>query len=164
MSTDFQVTPQEQAAILALRAKQAAAAQSALGAGSGASADADSPTLDTAGKVAAVEQELAPLLAPAFGAAAPAILAGASLATQAFTVIWRMFDKHTGHSSDHATIGDATQAAIVQMHAKHPGTLDNQSNPTAMEIMPVIKVGVAQVNAQPTPVLPVKADNISKTV
>jgi hypothetical protein len=163
MSTDFQVTPQEQAAILALRQKQADAQAAAVAAATPPPPLAAGDQASTLDKVTAVEQQLLPLLAAGFGETGAAIAAGASLATNLFTLFWRMHDKHTGHTSDHLTIGDAHQAAVVQMHTYHPAVLDSITNPTCIEITPVIKVGVAQVNAQPTPVLPAPADNNSKS-
>jgi hypothetical protein len=74
-----------------------------------------------------------------------------------------MFDKHTGHTSDHATLGEAQKAAAIQLQAKHGGAMTDSANQTTVDITPVIKVGVSDATKIVPAFVQMKADNLTKS-
>jgi hypothetical protein len=152
MSTQITLTPDELAEIQAQRAAQAAPAGNASALMAPDSAPPAAPAAQPSGVLSLVQALLSPVLAGVAGSKAAALAQLGEVGLGLGTVVWKMFNKHTGHTSYHPTLGDAQQAALVQFHTVHPGTLGDPANNTAMEITPVIKVGVPDALAQPKPV------------
>jgi hypothetical protein len=147
MSTDLQLTPTETAEILAQRA-------AASGGGATPAQPATPPTVTDAapsGKVSEVLTEagkVASLLST--GIAGPQAAAVGTLAAEIAKVgglVWKVVNPHTGATSKHPTLAAAKQAAVANLNAQHPTSVESASPNAAVEITPVISVTAADAAA-----------------
>lgn len=92
---------------------------------------------------------------PPAAAPAPGALA-AQVVPKVGTLTWKLYNPHSGQSSYHASQEEAEAAALKEMETKHAGCLENPNNPTAVEIVPVLQVGVKDVLAARAAAIEVK--------
>ena len=67
-------------------------------------------------------------------------------------VWWQLSGFHHGVIGTYKTLAEAQKACILHVHTKQPGTLASIKNPSTWEIIPVIRLTVSDITAQPAPV------------
>lgn len=135
-TTDLVLTTAEQAAVLA--ARRAAGGGPAL-----------TPVL---------QQLLTPSTPGALDATAAPAPVAAQVVPRVGTVAYKLYNPHSLQSAYYPTQEAAEAAALREMETKHTGCLANPDNPTKVEIIPVLQVGVKDVLAARAAAIPTTAE------